>query len=66
MSETTEFDTLQARVRVLEHIRNCSCGEELVGEAKVVGAKVIKGMEEWVCYGGGECNLIWTLVVLIG
>ena len=38
LSETTEFDTLQARVGVLEvHIRNYSCGGELVGEAKVVG-----------------------------
>ena len=34
-------------MRVLEeHICNCSCGGELVGDAKVVGAKVIKGMEE--------------------
>ena len=47
MSKTAEFDTLQARVRVLEeHIRNCSCGGELVGEAKVVVAKVIKSVEE--------------------
>ena len=47
LSKTAEFDTLQARVRVLEeHIRNCSCGGELVGEAKVVVAKVIKSVEE--------------------
>ena len=38
--------TLRARVRVLdEHIRNCSGGGELVGGAKVVGAKVVKGVE---------------------
>ena len=44
LSETTEFDNLLARERVLEeHIRNCGCGGELVGEAKVVGAKVING-----------------------
>ena len=46
LGETTEFDTLRARVRVLdEHIRNCSGGGELVGGAKVVGAKVVKGVE---------------------
>ena len=34
-------------MRVLEeHIRNCSCGGKLVGEAKAVGAKAIKVIEE--------------------
>ena len=43
-------------MRVLEeHIRNCSCGE-LVGEAKVVKAKV-KGIEE---LGHIVCNDVGT------
>ena len=59
LCETTEFDTLRARVRVLEeHIQNCSCGGELVGEAKVVGAKVIKGIEE--LEGHIVCNDVGT------